>query len=149
MDRISDVLGFFVACFLVLLLAVLGLHCYAWTLSTVSGSYSLVVMLGLLMAVASLSVERGLSTCGSQALEHRLSSCGAQAHLCCHLCDLPGPGVEPVSPALAGGFLTTEPPGKAHNVLLKRKVEEANWQSRTFPSKSLSWDTGPLTPSYT
>ena len=25
---------------------------------------------------------------------------------------LPGPGVEPVSPALAGGFFTTEPPGK-------------------------------------
>ena len=26
--------------------------------------------------------------------------------------DLPGPGLEPVSPALAGGFLTTAPPGK-------------------------------------
>ena len=26
--------------------------------------------------------------------------------------DLPGPGTEPVSPALAGGFFTTEPPGK-------------------------------------
>ena len=26
--------------------------------------------------------------------------------------DLPGPGREPVSPALAGGFLTTAPPGK-------------------------------------
>ena len=25
--------------------------------------------------------------------------------------DLPGPGLEPVSPALAGGFLTTVPPG--------------------------------------
>ena len=25
--------------------------------------------------------------------------------------DLPGPGFEPVSPALAGGFFTTEPPG--------------------------------------
>ena len=24
--------------------------------------------------------------------------------------DLPGPGLEPVSPALAGGFLTTAPP---------------------------------------
>ena len=27
--------------------------------------------------------------------------------------DLPGPGVEPVSPALSGGFLTTAPPGKS------------------------------------
>ena len=27
--------------------------------------------------------------------------------------DLPGPGIEPMPPALAGGFLTTEPPGKS------------------------------------
>ena len=27
--------------------------------------------------------------------------------------DLPGPGLEPVSPALAGGFLTTAPPEKS------------------------------------
>ena len=27
--------------------------------------------------------------------------------------DLPGPGLEPLSPALAGGFLTTAPPGKS------------------------------------
>ena len=26
--------------------------------------------------------------------------------------DLPDPGIEPASPALAGGFFTTEPPGK-------------------------------------
>ena len=26
--------------------------------------------------------------------------------------DLPGPGLEPASPALAGGFSTTAPPGK-------------------------------------
>ena len=26
--------------------------------------------------------------------------------------DLPNPGTEPVSPALAGGFFTAEPPGK-------------------------------------
>ena len=30
--------------------------------------------------------------------------------------DLPGPGIEPVSPALAGGFLTTAPPGKSLGV---------------------------------
>ena len=32
--------------------------------------------------------------------------------------DLPGPGIEPVSPALAGGFLTTAPPGKSRFFLL-------------------------------
>ena len=26
--------------------------------------------------------------------------------------DIPDPGVEPTSPAFAGGFFTTEPPGK-------------------------------------
>ena len=31
--------------------------------------------------------------------------------------DLPGPGLEPVTPALAGGFLTTAPPGKDRLVL--------------------------------
>ena len=33
--------------------------------------------------------------------------------------DLPGPGLEPVSPALAGGFLTTVPPGKSPEEILK------------------------------
>ena len=32
--------------------------------------------------------------------------------------DLPGPGIEPVSPSLAGGFLTTAPPGKSLTVVL-------------------------------
>ena len=32
--------------------------------------------------------------------------------------DLPGPGIEPVSPALLGRFFTTEPPGKPSNKLL-------------------------------
>ena len=32
--------------------------------------------------------------------------------------DIPGPGLEPVSPALAGGFLTTGPPGKSPNKVL-------------------------------
>ena len=30
--------------------------------------------------------------------------------------DLPDPGVEPTSPALAGGFFSTEPPGKPENM---------------------------------
>ena len=31
--------------------------------------------------------------------------------------DLPGPELEPVSPALAGGFLTTAPPGKSQAII--------------------------------
>ena len=34
--------------------------------------------------------------------------------------DLSGPGLEPVSPALAGGFLTTVPPGKPPESLKKK-----------------------------
>ena len=70
-------------------------------------------------------MARGLSSCGSRALEHRLSSCGARAYLLCGMWDLPGPGLEPVSPALAGGFLTTAPPGKPDLTDFKKK------QSRT------------------
>ena len=40
------------------------------------------------------------------------SSCGARAQLLRSMWDLPGPGLEPVSLALASGFLTTAPPGK-------------------------------------
>jgi len=32
--------------------------------------------------------------------------------------DLPGPGIKPTSPALAGGFFTTEPPGKSAGKLI-------------------------------
>ena len=72
---------------------------------------------GLLIVVASLvgstdSRYVGFSSCGSRALERRLSSCGARAQLLCGMWDLPGPELKPVSPALAGGFLTTAPPGK-------------------------------------
>ena len=39
--------------------------------------------------------------------------------------DLPGPGIKPLSPALAGGFLTTEPSGKSqHLVFLSGKNQQ-------------------------
>ena len=61
----------------------------------------------------SVVVARGHSSCGARALEHRLSSCGARASLLRGVWDLPGPGLEPMSPALASGFLTSAPPGKS------------------------------------
>ena len=73
-------------------------------------------------AQASVVVAHGLSSCGSRALERRLSSCGARALLLRGMWDLPGPGLEPVSPALAGGFLTTVPPGKPHGCFLKNII---------------------------
>ena len=62
-------------------------------------------------ARASVVVAGGLSSCGSPGLELRLSSCGAWALLLHGMWDLPGPGIEPMSPALAGGFSTTAPSG--------------------------------------
>ena len=62
----------------------------------------------------------GFSCCGARALGARasvvvargLSSCGSRAYFLRGMWDLPGPGLEPVSPALSCGFLTTEPRGK-------------------------------------
>ena len=54
---------------------------------------------------------------GAVAVARGLRSCGAQALLLCSVRDLPGPGIELVSPALQGRFLTTGPPGKLWTLL--------------------------------
>ena len=46
------------------------------------------------------------------------SSRSSRALLLQGMWDLPGPGIEPVSPALARRFLTTAPPGKSHPLFL-------------------------------
>ena len=58
-----------------------------------------------------------LTVAASLVAEHRLqmrrlSSCCSRAQLLRGMWDLPRPGLGPVSPALAGGFSTTAPPGK-------------------------------------
>ena len=64
----------------------LGLHCYSgFSLAVVSGSYSLAVVCGLLIAVASLAAEHG-------APERGLSRYGAQTYLLCGMWDTPGTG---------------------------------------------------------
>ena len=60
---------------------------------------------GPLTIVASLVAEHRLQM-------HRLSSCGSRAQLLRGMWDLPRPGLEPVSPALASRLSTTAPPGK-------------------------------------
>ena len=59
----------------------------------------------------------GCSGCDSWAPEHRLNSCGIWAWLVCCMWDLPGPGIKPVSLALAGRFFTIEPRGKPRNAI--------------------------------
>ena len=74
--------------------------------------FSLVAEHRLWSTQASAVVIHVLINFGSLALEHWLSSCGTQTQLFCSMWDLPGPGIEPLSPALAGAFFTTQPPGK-------------------------------------
>ena len=82
-------------------LAVRGLRCCAgFSLVAASVDYSLVGVWGLLLVRSTGSRAHGFSSCGSRALEHRLSSCGARASSLRGIWDLPGPGIEPVSPAL-------------------------------------------------
>ena len=69
---------------------------------------------GLLIVVASLVVEHGLLGVRASVVAARsLSSCGAWASLLRGMWDIPRPGLEPVSPALAGRSLTTAIPGKS------------------------------------
>ena len=101
--------------FIYLFLAVLGLRCYAWAFSS-CGEWGLlfVAVHGLLIGVASLVAERGLQGARSSVVvARRLSSCGSWAQLLHGMWDFPGPGLESMSPTLAGGFLTTAPPGKS------------------------------------
>ena len=51
----------------------------------------------------------GFSSSGSLALQHRFSSRGTRAQVLWGMWDLPGSGMEPVSPTLAGGFFITKP----------------------------------------
>ena len=77
-------------------------------------------MPGLLIAAASLVKEHRLQGLrASVVAAHGLSSCGTQAELLCSMWNLPRPGIEPVSPPLAGRLLSTEPPEKSHRLFLK------------------------------
>ena len=55
---------------------------------------------------------------GHRLQTRRLSSCGSRAQPLRGMWDLPRPGLEPVSPALAGRFSTTAPPGKPVSIKL-------------------------------
>ena len=77
-----------------------------------------------------IAVRRPLTIAASLVAEHRLqtrrlSNCGSRAQLLRGMWDLPRPGLEPVSPALAGGFLTTAPLGKP-TVWILRIILETN-----------------------
>ena len=92
--------------------AVLGLRFCARAFSSCGKREPLFIAVrGLLTIAASLVAEHRLQM-------RRLSSCGSRAQLLCGMWDLPRLGIEPVSPALAGRFSTTAPPGKPGRQIL-------------------------------
>ena len=71
-----------------------------------------------------IAVRGPLTVAASPAAKHRLqmrrlSSCGSRAQLLRGTWDPPRPGLEPVSPALAGRLPTTAPPGKPYMTFFK------------------------------
>ena len=96
-------------------MAVLGLRFCARAFSGCGKRGPLFIAVrGPLTVTASLVAGHRLET-------RRLSSCGSRAQLLRGTWDLPRPGLEPVSPALAGRFSTTAPPGKPNMVCFNFK----------------------------
>ena len=89
-------------------MAVLGLRFCARAFSSCGKRGPLYIAVrGLLTIAASLAAEHRLQM-------RRLSNCGSRAQLLRSMWDPPRPGLKPASPALAGRFPTTAPPGKPH-----------------------------------
>ena len=105
-------------------MAVLGLRfCVRAFSSCGKGGPLFIAVRGPLTIAASLVAEHRLQT-------RRLSNCGSRAQLLRGMWDLPRPGHEPVSPALAGRFSTTAPPRKPQNCFLNKWVFFAVAKSR-------------------
>ena len=87
-------------------MAVLGLRFCARAFSSCGKRGPLLITArGPLIIAASLVAEHRLQM-------RRLSNCGSRAQPLRGMWGLPRPGLEPVSPTLAGRFSTTAPPGK-------------------------------------
>ena len=89
-----------------------------FSLAAMSGGRSSLQWRLLLLSTGSRRV--GFSRCRSRALELGPSLCGALGLVAPRHVESSRPGVQPVYPALAGGFLTTEPPVSATQSCLTR-----------------------------
>ena len=123
---------FLISFFLYIFLAALDPRCCAQAFSS-CGKWL------LSSCSAQASHCSGFSCCGARALDSLgFSSCGAWAQPLHSTWDLPGPGIEPVSPALAGGFFTTESPVEPHHILFICSSFEGRMSCFTF---ALLWIT--------
>ena len=112
-------------------MAVLGFRFCARAFSSCGKQGPLFIAVhGPLTIAASLVAEHRLQT-------RRLGNCGSRAQLLRGMWDPPRPGLEPVSPALAGRFSTTAPPGKPCCCILSPLAMNA--LQTAFLSNSLLW----------
>ena len=81
--------------------------------AAVSGGYSLLQCTGFSRRQLPLLRSTGSGVQASVVV------CGTWGQLLRGMWDLPRPGIEPMSPALAGGFQSTVPPGKLSASFLK------------------------------
>ena len=97
-------------------MAVLGLR-FCARASSSCGKWGplFIAVRGPLTIAAPLVAEHRLQTC-------RLSNCGSRAQPLRGTWDPPRPGLEPVSPTLAGRVSTTAPPGKPYNYVLRHDL---------------------------
>ena len=79
---------------------------------------------------------------GSFTVAHRLSSL-ARRLSCPSVCEIlvPQLGIEPMSPAFQGGFLTTEPPGKSPLCILLT-LSWASLVAQLVKNPPAMWETG-------
>ena len=68
----------------------------------------------------------GFPCCGAWA-RVGFSSCGRRTQLPCSMWSLPGERIKPMSPALAGGFLTTGPPRRSLTLFILVKLRGYFW----------------------
>ena len=85
-------------------------------------SFFFLIFIYLFMAVSGLKLRHAGSFVVAYSL---LSSCSLRVPECvgsivaAHGILVPQPGIEPVSPELEGGFLTTAPPGKSQQFIFQ------------------------------
>ena len=123
----------FIYLFIYLFLAVLGLRFCVRAFSSCSKRGPLFIAVhGPLTIAASLVAKHRLQT-------RRLSNCGSRAQLLRGMWDPPRPGPEPVSPALAGGLLTTAPPGNPPpNIFIMKNFKHRKSQENCTANPHLS-----------
>ena len=113
--RITDSVFLFIYLFIYLFIfGCVGSSVHARAFSSCGkwGPLFIVVRGPLFIAVRKPFTIAAPPVAGHRLQTRRLSSCGSWAQPLRGMWDLPRPGLEPVSPALAGGFSTTAPPGK-------------------------------------